>query len=364
MRIAVLATNRNCLARPYAGGMESITAELVTGFRARGHYVALHAAAGTPDTLADELFTYPPLPPLSEVALRDAQIPEAWFLADHHAFTASCAMLAARSDLDVIANHTLHHLPMSLSGALPAPVVTTLHTPPFPWMELGAALAAPTARYVAVSRALAAQWTTLREVAVVPNGVDPSVWPLGPGSPDGDLVWVGRLAPEKAPHRAVQVARRLGRRLVLVGPPSDQGYVRRVMEPLLDERVTMAGHLDRRELARVVGASAVALVTPDWDEPFGLVCVEQALCGTPVVALGRGGVSEAVADGAGVVVPDHSDAVDADRLEALAAAVTVAERLDRALVRRAAAEAAGLDACVEAHLAVLRAASAGSDPTG
>ncbi|MBE7370371.1 MULTISPECIES: glycosyltransferase family protein [Dermacoccus] len=83
MRIAVLATNRNPLVAPFAGGREALTAALVGGFRRRGHHVVLHAAPGTPASLADEVITYPELPRLSEVAALDPQVPEAPFLADH-----------------------------------------------------------------------------------------------------------------------------------------------------------------------------------------------------------------------------------------------------------------------------------------
>ena len=48
LRIAVLATNRNPLSEPFAGGQESLTAALVAGFRRRGHRVVLFAAEGTP----------------------------------------------------------------------------------------------------------------------------------------------------------------------------------------------------------------------------------------------------------------------------------------------------------------------------
>lgn len=229
MRIAVLATNRNPLSTPYAGGQESLTAALVEGFRAHGHEVVLYAAPGTPTSIADELVVYPELPRLSEVAVLDPQIPEKPFLRDHHAFTFAMAHLAARHDVDVVANHSLHHLPLSLSPVLAMPVVTTLHTPPFPWMELGAALAAQAARYVAVSKAVAAQWSTLTDITVVSNAADPHVFRYGPGAQA--LAWAVRITPEKAPHLAIAVARRTGRALRLIGPVADEAYFAEAIAP-------------------------------------------------------------------------------------------------------------------------------------
>lgn len=353
MRIAVLATNRHPLVAPFAGGQESFTAGLCAGLRARGHDVVLFAAEGSDPQLADELIAYPALPPLSQVARLDPQVPEPWFLADHHAFTFAMAELAARDDIDVVANHSLHHLPLSLSKTLAAPVVTTLHTPPFPWMELGAALAAPSARYVAVSQALARQWTTLR-ADVIANGVDPDRFALGPGSPRGALAWVGRLTPEKAPHLAIAVARRMGRPLDIVGPIVDAGYVAREVTPHLGDDVRHLGSLAAEDLASVVGASDALLMTPVWEEPFGLVAVEAAMCGTPVVALARGGVGEAVTRETGVLVDPES----ADVVGALCAGVDAVGSLDRSCVRESAVATFSFERCLDAHLVVLTRAMA------
>lgn len=62
----------------------------------------------------------------------------------------------------------------------------------------------------------------------------------------------------------------------------------------------------RAALARLVGGSGCALVTPRWDEPFGLVLVEALLTGTPVAAFARGGVVEVLEGmpGARLVAPD------------------------------------------------------------
>ena len=255
LRIAVLATNRNPLSEPFAGGQESLTAALVAGFRRRGHHVVLFAAEGTPADVADEVVAYPALPRFSAVAALDPQLPEKPFLDDHHAFTFAAAELARRDragELDVVANHSLHHLPMSLSRAYDAPVVTTLHTPPFPWMELGAALASPASRFVAVSKALAAQWSTLTR-QVVANGVDESRFVLGPGADDGRLAWVGRITPEKAPHLAIDAARVAGRRLALVGPVSDAAYFEAEIAPRLGGDVEHLGAVRPDEVAKVVG---------------------------------------------------------------------------------------------------------------
>jgi glycosyltransferase involved in cell wall biosynthesis len=328
LRIAVIGPSRFPVTEPFAGGMESFVHGLVAGLRARGHVVTLFAGSSTPG--ADPDF---PLDhggwTASDLARTDSSMPAETFLGDHHQHLRLMLALAGPwgERFDVVHNHSLHHLPVAMSAAVRAPVVTTLHTPPTPWLESALALGGEgVAAWTAVSRTTAQQWTRLRgRVQVVRNGVDAAVWPLGPG---GDrLVWSGRLVPEKAPHLAVDAARAAGRSLVLAGPVGDPAYVREVLRPRLGADAVHLGHLSQPELAHVVGASAAALVTPVWEEPFGLVAAEAAACGTPVVAFRRGGLREVVRPSTGVLVTP-------DDVTALAAAVPEAVALDRAGVRR------------------------------
>lgn len=80
--------------------------------------------------------------------------------------------------------------------------------------------------------------------------------------------------------------------LVLAGPISDHTYFSERIEPQLGDSVRYLGHLVADDLVAAVGMSAVALVAPQWDEPYGLVVAEALVCGTPVVAYSRGGIPE------------------------------------------------------------------------
>ncbi len=122
----------------------------------------LYARAGTDSALADDLHVMPPVPELSEIASGDLNMPEPRFLSDQVAFLAVMRDVLRDRTIDVVLNQSLHQLPLALSPALDAPMLTTLHTPPFPWMEVGGAwLAGDAGHFVAVSEALRRQWTTL-----------------------------------------------------------------------------------------------------------------------------------------------------------------------------------------------------------
>ncbi|MGB7449451.1 MAG: glycosyltransferase, partial [Ornithinimicrobium sp.] len=299
MRVALLGPTRNPVAEPFAGGQESHVATLCRALRSLGHHITLYASTGSDSTLCDELVEHPHPPLLSSVAALDPQLPEPTFLADQYAYFAVVAdLMARREHIDVVHNSSLHHLPLVAARAVGRPLVTTLHTPPFPWMEVGVALADPRSLFVAVSESLAAQWQTLKpRPTVVYNGVCAASFSLGNGGED--LVWVGRLVADKGADRAIDAAQRAGRRLRLVGPRSDPDWFEARVRPRLGPDVVYEGHLDHGETAQVVGSAVALLATPRWAEPFGLVCVEAALTGTPVVALRRGGLAEVVEPGLG-----------------------------------------------------------------
>ncbi|HSM66152.1 MAG TPA: glycosyltransferase, partial [Ilumatobacteraceae bacterium] len=180
---------------------------------------------------------------------------------------------------------------------------------------------------VSVSRRNAAAWGDLVD-RVVPNGIDLGRWPMGAGE-RGDIVWAGRLVPEKAPHLAIDAARRAGRPILLTGPRHDAAYFDAEIAPRLGAAADWVGHCRVEELASLLGGAAVALVTPRWDEPFGLVVAEALACGTPVAGLCRGALPELVDDSTGVLVADGD-------LDSLAAAIDAAAGLSRARCRDAA----------------------------
>jgi glycosyltransferase involved in cell wall biosynthesis len=211
-----------------------------------------------------------------------------------------------------------------MARTLPMPVLTTLHTPPLWWLESAVRLDGGTSSFAAVSRHTAAAWSSITEVTCVPNGVDVGRWPLGPGGTTA--VWSGRVVPEKAPHEAVLAARLAGIPMVLAGPVLDLDYFHTAVEPLLGAEATYAGHLAQADLAALVGTAAVAVVTPAWDEPYGLVAAEALACGTPVAAYARGGLPE-------VLTPETGRLATPGDVGMLAAAIRDAVTLDRGRCR-------------------------------
>ncbi|GAA4672268.1 glycosyltransferase family 4 protein [Nocardioides nanhaiensis] len=349
LRVCLVAHARYPVCEPFAGGLEAMTFHLAAELVRRGHEVSLFAAPGSDPALdVRELPVVGPAQP--RTARLDTDAPPGVEMLEHHAYLALMLDLAAHGSrrFDVVHNNSLHHLPVAMAPALgDLPVITTLHTPPLWWLRSAIELDGGRSRFVAVSEHTAQAWASTVHCEVVHNGVDLTRWPAGDGG--GPAVWSGRITPEKAPHEAIDAARLAGVPLVLAGPVMDEDYHRRMVVPRLGGSVRHLGHLDQQELAGLLGRATVALVTPAWDEPYGLVAAEAMACGTPVAAYARGALPEVLDDRSGRLARP-GDPAD------LARALLEARELDRAGVRAAAHERTSLTRMVDDYERLYRGA--------
>jgi glycosyltransferase involved in cell wall biosynthesis len=143
------------------------------------------------------------------------------------------------------------------------------------------------------------------------------------------LAFLGRIAPEKGPNRAIEIAARSGMPLKIAAKVDrvDQAYWEEQIRPMVESHsnVEFIGEISESQKSEFLGQAAALLFPVDWPEPFGLVMIEAMACGTPVIALRRGSVPEIVTDGvSGFIV---------DTVEQAIRAVRRIATLDRAKVR-------------------------------
>ena len=334
MKIAVLGHRRFPIKEPFAGGIERFTHTLVRGLAQRGCQVTLFAH---PDSDRDLNLSLEPILDTSFCQNADEESHEAYLNIMDYLSTA---------DFDLVHDNSLNYFPIILEDRLDIPLVTTLHTPPFPRLSSAIRYRERKQRghYISISKFNTKLWGLSGDrLETIHNGVDTNVFTYAPFYHRNCAVWTGRIIPEKGTHLAIEAAAKAKIHLVIAGPISDREYFATKIEPHLGRRVEYVGHLGQEKLVALLQSAAVTLCTPVWAEPFGLVAIESLACGTPVVAFDRGAMSEILDAQTGVIVPPNDT-------DAMAEGIKQAKRLSRYSCRKLVLEKFSLETTIERYL--------------
>jgi glycosyltransferase involved in cell wall biosynthesis len=156
----------------------------------------------------------------------------------------------------------------------------------------------PEIHYAAISKHQASVHPTLA-LTTIHHGIDMTKYRLQAKKEDY-LCFLGRIAPIKGAHTAIEVAKRAGIPLKIAGEiqPIFRDYFDTMVKPHIDGRfIEYVGEVDLEMKNQLLGSSRGLLFPIQWSEPFGLVMVEAMACGTPVFALPGGSVPEVVRPG-------------------------------------------------------------------
>lgn len=157
----------------------------------------------------------------------------------------------------------------------------------------------PKVQFVTISDFQRRREAALSRVRTIHHGIDLSPYHLQEKKEDY-LAFIGRIAPVKGTHLAIEVARKAGIPLKIAGEiqPIFRDYYERQVKPHVDGRfIEYVGEADLHAKCKFLGKARALLFPIQWDEPFGLVQIEAMACGTPVLALPGGSVREIVQDG-------------------------------------------------------------------
>jgi glycosyltransferase involved in cell wall biosynthesis len=350
MRIALVAPFVSPIAPPFIGGAQALLADLAAGLAARGHQVTLFAAAGSsiPDAgvvVRDPGIDSRQLRPArfhesdaNQESQREASDP--LFFRSVEAFRRAFTLIHQElREYDVIHAHAFDW-PAFAFGALLAsqrPVMHTLHLPAVN-PTINALLrdlrqSGNQTKLITVSNACAETYRPYAEMdAIIPNGIDTEAIPFGAeADADGCVLFAGRLSPEKGVTDAIEIARRAGRHLSLVGGIYDTAYFEQAIQPQLRAHkhdLEYVGQLPRSDLWSLMGHATAVLLPIDWEEPFGLVAAEAMAAGCPVIAYARGALPEVISNGeTGFLIPPGD-------IDAAANAIVAASSLSRRACRQ------------------------------
>jgi glycosyltransferase involved in cell wall biosynthesis len=323
LRIAMLAPPWIPVPPPGYGGIEFVVALVCDALVEHEHDVELFCAPGSQSRAK----VHPLLP-----SAHPESIERALFEGDHvgRAFRSILASGAAGEPFDVIHDHS-GYVALAMADRIDLPMVHTVHGPFDDDTKPYYAVNGRNGAISCISKAQAGMAPDPEIVdAVVHNPIDIDAWPLGTQK-DEYLLWVGRFVAEKGPQRAIQVAKKAGRPLVLGGvvQPGQERFFANEIEPHIDgETIRYVGEIGGARKQRFFADAYAFLMPIRWAEPFGMVMVEAMAAGTPVLAFPEGAAPEVVEHGvSGFLVSDEDE---------MAAMVDDAGRLDPLQVRRSA----------------------------
>ncbi len=213
------------------------------------------------------------------------------------------------ADYDLIHNH-FDFLPLTYSALVETPVLTTIHGFSSPAIIPVYRKYNAQSHYVAISES--DRSPELDYIATIHHGIDVARFPFS-GAEGEYLLFFGRIHPEKGVHEAIQVAQRVGIKLVIAGIIQDQDYFATKVKPHIDgTTVDYLGSVGPDQRADVLGHALALLHLISFDEPFGLSLIESMACGAPVIAFDRGSMPEIIRDGeTGYIVEDIEGAINA-----------------------------------------------------
>jgi glycosyltransferase involved in cell wall biosynthesis len=181
----------------------------------------------------------------------------------------------------------------------------------------------------------------LNYLATVYNGIDVSLYPFQE-SPGEELIFLGRIHPDKGVHLAIAVARLSGLRLLIAGIIQDKEYFETQVKPYLDDReIRYIGPVDVAGKNQLFSRARALLHLNTIPERFGLVLAEANAAGVPVIAMDLGSCREVIEDGkTGFLVNGVNEAVEA---------LKRVHTIDRAACRRRVEHCFSIKTMVEAY---------------
>jgi glycosyltransferase involved in cell wall biosynthesis len=310
MNIALVNCNVRSIPPTKSGGIEKIINHLIDGYIKRGHTVTVFGAGSSQKRPGMKLVAGSP-DELESKALPDN---EKHRLNNIYTKRMGKKLVEMQSEFDIIHNHCLDSV-LSVLPHITKPLVSTVHEA-INFDAIDRLQKYKDYNYISVSYAQRRTCPELNYVANIYHGIDLNEYPL-PVKADDYMLFVGRISQQKMPHLAILAAKRLKKKLLILGKYKDEQveheYYTKTFLPILHENkklVEWIGECDQQTVTQYMNKAYVTLFPVSFREPFGLAAVEAMASGSPVIAFAHGAYNETIADGiSGYLVEDLEEMV-------------------------------------------------------
>jgi glycosyltransferase involved in cell wall biosynthesis len=217
-------------------------------------------------------------------------------------------LMEKADEFDIIHNN-FDFLPLTYSGLIKTPMVTTIHGFSSPKIVPVYKKYNKTNYYVSISNS--DRSPELNYIATVYNGIGKNQFTLNE-SPDDYLLYFGRIHHDKGTWEAIQIAKKAKKKLIISGIVQDQVYFDEKVKPYFNnDDIVYVGSSGPDKRNKLLG-NATALLHPiNFKEPFGLSVAESMFCGTPVIAFNKGSMPELIRhEKTGFLVTSIDEAVE------------------------------------------------------
>jgi len=222
-------------------------------------------------------------------------------------------LMEQASEFDIIHNN-FDFLPLTYSGLIKSPVITTIHGFSSPKIIPVYKKYNSIGHYVSISNA--DRSPDLDYLATVYNGLNTKDFEFN-DKPDDYLLYFGRIHPDKGTAEAIEIAQKSKRKLFIAGIIQDENYFNEKIKPQLNQQIEYIGAAGPERRNYLLGKAFALLHPINFNEPFGMSVAEAMLCGTPVIAFNKGAMPELIKhEQTGFLVDNVDEAAEAvDRLK-------------------------------------------------
>ncbi|MFA4851844.1 MAG: glycosyltransferase family 4 protein [Bacteroidales bacterium] len=331
MKIAILSPIAWRTPPRKYGPWEQVASNITEGLIEKGIDVTLFA---TGDSITKGKLEYICERPYSEDAGLDPKVWECLHI----------SLIMEQADKFDLIHNNYDFLPLTYSGLIKTPMVTTIHGFSSPKILPVYKKYNSSNFYVSISNS--DRSPELDYIATVYNGINTNEFTFRPESKDY-LLFFSRIHPEKGTYESIQIAKQSGRKLIISGLIQHQEYFESKIKPFInDDDIVYVGNSGPKERDKLLGEAYALLHPVSFEEPFGLSVAESMLCGTPVIAFNKGSMPELIIDGkTGFLVNTIDEAVEA---------VNNIKSIDRKYCREYAASKFSRQKMIEGYLEVYK----------